>query len=228
VEEAVQSGLTRILIIDGKDKDAISDYFKNNSKAFGFPPIHFVTQQEPLGLADAIRYAERFTEGKSFVIKLGDTIYTTRAKIPVTAQLVRIHSMLRGAPIIAVEKVPEAKIPDYGIVSGRKAGRRLWKLDGMVEKPKPENAPSDLGITGTYVVTPGIYEAIGKIKPGVNGELQLTDALRHMLRKGSPMYGYKFNGNRYDIGTPVLWKRTDLLFSRRDPALAPAYRRHVA
>jgi UTP--glucose-1-phosphate uridylyltransferase len=222
VEEAVKSGLDQILMVVGKGKDSIINYFDQHALDarlkeefdFGtFPEILFVRQREPNGLADAVRYARNFTNDEPFVLMLGDTIYTSD-KSPVTAQLAGRYEKLK-APIIAVERVPREKIRDYGIVSGKSKGDGLWRLDGLVEKPEPEDAPGDLGITGTYVLTSDVFDAIRRIAPGKNGEYQLTDALNLMCRERD-VYAAEFDGKRYDIGTKELWVKTFIEFAGRD------------
>lgn len=223
VEEAVASGLDRILIVVGRGKEAIINHFdrqqhddsEQNDVIGRLPDIYFVRQKEPKGLADAIRCARDFVGDESFVIKLGDTEYTSNSGMPVTAQLIRRHEKI-GSSVVAIEKVPREKIKDYGIISGRKIDDGLWSIDDLVEKPGPENAPSDMGITGTYILTPGIFDCIDGISPGKNGELQLTDALRLMLRK-EKIFGSEFDGTRYDIGTIPLWIQINHEFIKRDP-----------
>ncbi len=222
VEEAVQSGLNEILIIVGAGKNAIIDYFDTHrldSKFvnYGFddlPEIYFVRQHEQKGLADSIRYAEKFVNGEPFVILLGDTVYKSNQSDNVTTQLIKKFGKW-GKPTIAVEKVSYDKICDYGIISGILLEPGTWKIDYMVEKPDPHYAPSDMGITGTYVLNESIFPAIRSIKPGQNGEYQLTDALTY-LSKSEEIIGSEFNGSRYDIGTKELWVKAFFEFAKQD------------
>ena len=221
VDEAVKSGLDEILIIVGKGKDAIINYFDktglDNSleKDYGidnFPNIYFIRQKDQLGLADAIRYAKGFVDDDPFVVLLGDTIYKSNNRLTITQQLINLY-MERKLPVIAVEEVDKEKIKDYGIVKGNKISENVWLIKDLVEKPQVANAPSNIGITGAYVLESDIFGYIDKIKVGVNNEYQLTDALK-LLCKDKSLLGYKFEGKRYDIGTKELWIKTFLEFSK--------------
>jgi UTP--glucose-1-phosphate uridylyltransferase len=220
VEEAVKSGLEEILIIVGKGKDAIINYFDRNdldesaTEDYGFrnlPDIYFIRQKEQNGLADAVRYAKGFVGDEPFVVLLGDTIYKTNASETVTKQCINIYERY-NKPTIAVEEVKQEKIKDYGIIDGDNIEDNLWRITDLVEKPKPEDAPSNIGITGIYLLEPDIFDYINKIKPGANGEYQLTDALK-LLCKDKELLGYRFDGTRYDIGTKEQWIKTFIEFS---------------
>lgn len=222
VEEAVQSGLDQILIIVGAGKNAIIDYFDNHRldssfANYGFanmPEIYFVRQREQKGLADSIRYSETFVNEEPFVILLGDTVYRSNSRENVTAQLIEKFRKY-GKPTIAVEKVPYDKIRDYGIISGKLLEPGVWDIDYMVEKPEPEDAPSDMGITGTYILNESIFPAIEGITPSKNGEYQLTDALM-LMSKSEQVIGCEFSGTRYDIGTKELWIKAFFEFAKQD------------
>ena len=221
VEEAVKSGLDEILIIVGKGKDAIMNYFDKTNiyedleKKYGiydFPNIYFIRQKEQFGLADAIRYAKSFVGDEPFVVLLGDTIYKSNNQLTVTQQLINIYTEHK-LPVIAVEEVDKEKIKDYGIIKGNKISEKVWLIKDLVEKPKIANAPSNMGITGTYILESDIFDYINRIKIGVNNEYQLTDALK-LLCKDKSLLGYKFEGKRYDIGTKELWIKTFIEFSK--------------
>jgi UTP--glucose-1-phosphate uridylyltransferase len=223
VDEAVKSGLNEILIIVGYGKDAIVNYFDKSTlddemsatSQLDFPDIYFVRQKKQLGLGDALRYARGFADDEPFAVLLGDTIYTSPNEKTVTTQILDKYSKL-GEPVIAVEKVPKEKISDYGIVSGKRIDSTTWKVKTLVEKPSPETAPSKLGITGTYILDGRIFEYLDQIKPGRNGEYQLTDALSSYVRD-YPIFASSFLGKRYDIGTKELWIKTFLDFAGKDP-----------
>ena len=218
VEEAVNSGLDEVLIIVGHGKDAIIDYFDQHAldeemDSHGirnFPDIYFIRQKQPKGLGDALKYAEKFVDDDPFVVLLGDTLYVTKNEKTVTAQLLDIYYDI-NSPLIAVEKVKREKIRDYGIISGERIKNNLWKIYHMVEKPEPEKAPSDLGITGIYILDGDIFDYLKKIEPGRNNEYQLTDALT-LLAVEKNLYAATFEGKRYDIGTKELWYETYLEF----------------
>jgi len=211
VVEAVKSGLDEILIIVGHGKEAIIDYFDYNRldeemDNYGirdFPSIYFIRQKEQLGLGDALKYSEKFVGDDPFVVLLGDTVYVSSTKKTVTRQLIDVYDKLKS-PLIAVERVKREKMKDYGIISGEKIKKNLWKVDYLVEKPEPDKAPSDLGITGIYILDNKIFDYLNKIKIGKNNEYQLTDALNLYVKENS-LYASSFNGKRYDIGTKELW-----------------------
>ncbi|MGC9037796.1 MAG: UTP--glucose-1-phosphate uridylyltransferase [Candidatus Micrarchaeia archaeon] len=221
VEEAVKSGLDEILIIVGKGKDAIINYFDRSELDSGngdyglsdLPEIFFVRQKQPKGLADAIAYAQKFVDDEPFAVLLGDTIYKSESSKTVTSQLIDVYNA-KGRQVIAVEKVPKEKVKDYGIIAGKEIEEGIWHIEDLVEKPKPEEAPSNLGITGTYILEPDIFDYIKKISPGVNGEYQLTDALKLMCRD-KELLGATFKGKRYDIGTKEQWIKAFMMFSQQ-------------
>ncbi len=223
VEEAIESGLDEILIIIGKGKEAIVNYFdrspldnyqsSKDTKFFkDLPEIFYVRQKEQKGLADAIGYAKKFVGDEPFVVALGDTFYTTDSKKRVTKQIIDEFGRLDKS-IIAVEEVEKDKIKDYGIIAGQRIKDNLWIVKNAIEKPEPKIAPSNMGITGLYVFTPEIFNYIKKIKPGRNNEYQLTDAI-NLLCKKDRVYGFRFEGERYDIGTKELWIKTFIKFSK--------------
>lgn len=220
VEEALNSGLDEILIIVGAGKDAIINYFDkhrldgdmNDYDFRNIPDIYFVRQKEPKGLADAILCAEHFTGGDDFVVLLGDTIYRSGEANTVTSHIMNDYYNLKK-PVIAVEKVDKEKVSDYGIVNPVEVGKSPFRIKGVVEKPNPEDAPSGLGITGIYVFGEYIYDYVREIKPGKNGELQLSDAIALMVRD-LDVYGSVIRGKRFDIGSKDLWIKTFFEFAR--------------
>jgi UTP--glucose-1-phosphate uridylyltransferase len=163
-----------------------------------------------LGLGDALRYAEKFVGEEPFVVLLGDTIYVSETKKTVLKQLLDVYEKIKS-PLIAVEEVSIDKIKDYGIISGKKVKNNLWKIDYLVEKPEPNEAPSNLGITGIYILDNKIFDYLKKIKKGKNNEYQLTDAL-NLYAKENNLYASTFKGKRYDIGTKELWYKTYMEF----------------
>lgn len=226
VEEAVNSGVQDILIVTGREKRAIEDYFDASYKLTHYlrrnheaeelealeklttmADIHYIRQSEPKGLGDAILHARHHVGDEPFLVILGDTINVAPGP-PVAKQLMDAYEVL-GHTIVAVEKVRREKISAYGIVAGEAVEERVLRIDELVEKPALEEAPSDWGISGTYVLSPRIFEALRRTPPGRKGELQLTDGLR-TLKEEEPVYGYLFEGRRYDIGTKLDWFRAHL------------------
>jgi UTP--glucose-1-phosphate uridylyltransferase len=222
IEEGLKSGLEDILVIVGAGKDAIVNYFDRSDMDSDFkesgladlPDVYFIRQKEMLGLGDALRYAKGFVGDDPFVVLLGDTIYTTGNDRTVTCQVLDKYMKL-GKSTIAVEKVPRDKISDYGIIDGIEMDSTTWKVRNLVEKPDPEIAPSDLGITGIYVLEPEIFESLSLIRPGRNGEYQLTDALS-LFARDHDLYATLFSGKRFDIGTKELWIKAFFEFTKND------------
>ena len=220
VQEAVNSGLDEILIIVGYGKDAIINYFDRHPLDDGMdsygisnlPSIFFVRQKEQKGLADAVRYAESFVSDEPFVVLLGDTIYESPEKTS-TSYLLDVYYKYHR-PCISVEKVPKQKVSDYGIVDVEPYFD-IMKIKSIVEKPELNQAPSDLGATGTYVLNENIFEALKQITPGKNGEYQLADAF-NIICKDEGMLASLLVGKRYDVGTKDLWVSTFIEFAKRD------------
>jgi UTP--glucose-1-phosphate uridylyltransferase len=179
-----------------------------------------VRQREPKGLANAIECARHHTGSEPFGVLLGDTINVCDP--PLLRQLWHWFGR-RKAPILAVEPVPDAKVGDYGIVAGPEVEKGLFRCEQLVEKPTLAEAPSRLGITGAYVLTPDIYPAIERTRPGRNGEVQLTDALQ-LLAREQPVFAATFSGTRYDIGDRFLWLKTNIEFALRTPGLGDRLR----
>ncbi len=238
VEEAVAAGASDLLIVTGREKRAIEDYFdasprwdaalRSNADVRAYRAleelsakahVHFVRQKEPRGLGDAILQAEKHVGHEPFLVILGDTINV--GDPPVAKQLWDAYERLQH-PVLAVEEVREEKVSDYGIIApGKAVDERILEIADLVEKPALKDAPSRLGISGTYVLTPKIFDAIRSTPPGKNGELQLTDALR-TLRRSEPLYAYRFSGRRYDIGTKMDWFRAHVELTMKDPEYSKA------
>ncbi|HPD26360.1 MAG TPA: UTP--glucose-1-phosphate uridylyltransferase GalU [Candidatus Marinimicrobia bacterium] len=223
VQEAIDSGIDDILIISGKGKRAIEDHFDRNtelehileqkgesdlatsiSRIGEMANIHYIRQKQLNGLGDAIYYARQHTGDEPFVVMLGDTI--NDAVIPVTQQLIDIYNQYRQT-IIAVERVPLDKIQMYGIVSGDEVSERVYKVNQLIEKPRPTQTRSNLAVAGRYILTPTIYSMLEKVKPGKNNEIQLTDAIQLLLQRES-VYAYIFEGKRYDVGNKLDYLKT--------------------
>ncbi|MDE1819569.1 MAG: UTP--glucose-1-phosphate uridylyltransferase [Euryarchaeota archaeon] len=240
VEEAIASGADDITIITGRGKRALEDHFDHNPELGKFndlpsmrsleeladrATIHFVRQRTPRGLADAVACSARHVGREAFGILLGDTINLCRP--PLLRQLWNRYEELGSrSSVIAVEPVPDAKVSDYGIVAGPEVRPGVFEVQRMVEKPPLSKAPSRLGITGAYVLTPAIFDAIRSTPPGRNQEVQLTDALDR-LRQREKVYAVTFQGTRYDIGDRFLWLRTNLEFAMRDPELRDRLRPYL-
>lgn len=235
IEEAVASGITDILMVIGKGKRAIEEHFDRNfeleyqlkqkrkdkeleeiRRITDMANIHFVWQKELNGLGDAIRYGRLHVGNEPFAVLLGDTILRTDNGVPATRQLMDVYEEY-GAAAAALEQVPQHLVYRYGVMGGQKIdGKNLYKVKEWIEKPKPEEAPSNLVIAGRYVFTPEIFDLLDVIPTGVNNEIQLTDAMR-LLLKEQDMYGLHFEGRRFDIGNKLDFIKTNLVFGLEDP-----------
>jgi UTP--glucose-1-phosphate uridylyltransferase len=223
IQEAIDSGIDDILIISGKGKRAIEDHFDRNtelehileqkgesdlatsiSRIGEMANIHYIRQKQLNGLGDAIYYARQHTGDEPFVVMLGDTI--NDAVIPVTQQLIDIYNQYHQT-IIAVERVPIDKIQMYGIISGDEVSERVYKVNQLIEKPRPTQTRSNLAVAGRYILTPTIYSMLEKVKPGKNNEIQLTDAIQLLLQRES-VYAFIFEGKRYDVGNKLDYLKT--------------------
>jgi UTP--glucose-1-phosphate uridylyltransferase len=232
VEEAVRAGIEDIMIITGRHKRTIEDHFdrsfeleavlNNGNRQEHLQKIkdlcelanlHFIRQKEPRGLADAVYQARQHVGDQPFAVMLGDTIHVS--EVPVVGQLMDVHART-GLSVIAAERVPIDKVKDYGVLDAVSIGERLYEVRDLVEKPRLEEAPSDLCIAGTYVLTPAIFDCIRHIEPGHNGELQLTDALR-LLREREGLLAWEFIGRRYDIGDIPGWIRSQFELALKHP-----------
>lgn len=241
VEEAVESGITDILMIIGRGKRAIEEHFDRNfeleeqlsvkgkeeelasiKSITNLANIHFVWQKELNGLGDAIKYAQNHVNNEPFVVLLGDTLIESEEKRPVTRQLMDIYERYNH-PVVALETVAHELVSRYGVIDGREISKDLYLISDFVEKPPVESAPSNLVIASRYVFTPEIFDYLAKVKPGVNNEIQLTDAMKLMVQNKA-MYGLKFNGRRHDIGSKIDFLKTNVLYGLRREDLGDEFR----
>ncbi|PIE36563.1 UTP--glucose-1-phosphate uridylyltransferase [candidate division KSB3 bacterium] len=227
IEETVKSGVSQILLITGKGKQAIENHFdrsfeleadlarKNKQKQLrevqaisSMAELFYIRQKELNGLGDAIRYARNFVGNEPFVVLLGDTI--VKSNTPCVRQLIDAYNQHR-APIIGVEEVPEDKVERYGIVKGTAINDSVFRVSNLIEKPATKLAPSRLAIGGRYILTPKIFDYLEHTKAGKGGEIQLTDALRDMCKQ-EEILAFKFEGKRYDIGNKLDYLITEIEF----------------
>lgn len=216
IEEAIASGIEEILIITGKSKRAIEDHFdrsrelemaleetgkdelleivKNISE---MADIHYIRQKDPKGLGHAISCARTFVGDEPFAVMLGDDVVYNEEN-PCLKQMIDCYDQYK-ASILGVQTVSDEDVHKYGIVSGSPCSERVYTVSNLIEKPKKEDAPSNVAILGRYIITPEIFSILADTKPGKGGEIQLTDALKVLAQKES-MYAYNFEGRRYDVG----------------------------
>lgn len=233
VEEAIESGIEDIIIVTGKDKRAIEDHFDSahylesrlaesekfdllsSVQAAGNVEIHYIRQKQPLGLGHAIWTARKFIGDEPFAVLLGDDII--QAKKPGLQQLIEQAEAVESS-VIGIMEVPDEETYRYGIVDPATRDGKLIKVNQFVEKPRAGTAPSNLAIIGRYVLTPEIFQFLEKKKIGAGGEIQLTDAIEQ-LNKIQNVYGYQFDGNRYDVGEKLGFVETTLEFALQRPDL---------
>ena len=235
VEEAVASGMTDIIIITGRGKRAIEDHFDKSyelehrlresgnkedleevQRIASMADIFYIRQKEQLGLGHAILCAKKHVGNEPFAVMLGDDIVVNDH--PCIGQLVDVHEDT-GCSVVGVERVPKSKISRYGVIKGKKVRDNIYKIEDLIEKPSPEEAPSDLAIIGRYVFQPEIFTYLERIGLGKGGEYQLTDAMRLLCHKKG-MYGLRFMGRRFDIGSKADWIRATVELSLERPEIA--------
>lgn len=233
VEEAVASGIEDILIITGRGKRAIEDHFDHSvemelfleakghlellnsvRRISNMVEIHYVRQKEPLGLGHAIFCARKFVGDEPFAVMLGDDVIVS--KKPCLGQLMDVHRECQGS-VVGVQRVNTADVSKYGIVEHHGVYTRTLRVKDLVEKPKPEKAPSNIAILGRYIIEPEIFGILKNIPPGAGGEIQLTDALRVMALKGN-VYAHIFSGKRFDVGDKLgfLQANIEMALARED------------
>lgn len=241
VEEAAQAGITDILMVIGRGKRAIEEYFNPHPeleqqleqsgkqaalelvrRVSGMARVHFVWQQHMRGLGDAVLCARTFCGNDPFAVMLGDTILEpATGQPPVIAQLVEVHAR-HGGSVVAVEEVEPDKVSRYGIVGGTEIEPDVLRLDRLVEKPAPEVAPSRLAIASRYLFEPAIFDHLAAVSPGKGGEIQLTDAMMALVGSGAPMHARRIRGQRHDIGNPIDFVKANLHYAllQADPVQA--------
>ena len=245
VEEAVQSGVSNIVIVTGRGKNAIEDHFDVNVELESFLEqrgkmsqleeirqitsliqVSYVRQGEPLGLGHAVLVTKPLIGDEPFAVILGDDVMD--ATPPALRQMIDVYERLQG-PVIAVERVAREDVPSYGIVAvDDKAdlGRGVHRITDMVEKPRVDEAPSNLAIIGRYVLTPDIFSELESISADRTGEIQLTNGLRQLLKK-RPIYAVEINGVRHDTGNKLGVLKAVVYFALKRPELAGPFREYL-
>jgi UTP--glucose-1-phosphate uridylyltransferase len=228
VEEAIESGIEDIIIVTGKGKRSIEDHFDHSfeleqslldkgkfelleevQKSSKLVDIHYIRQKEPKGLGHAIWCARKFIGNEPFAVLLGDDI--VKAETPCLKQMMDQYERY-NASIVGVQTVKENEASRYGIVDGNQLGERFYSVNNLVEKPKQEDAPSNLAIMGRYILNPMIFDILSSQKPGAGGEIQLTDAIAK-LNQYEAVYAYDFEGTRYDVGEKMGFIQTTIEFA---------------
>jgi UTP--glucose-1-phosphate uridylyltransferase len=247
VEECVASGIESIIIVTGRGKNAIEDHFDSSPELERFLEtrgkndlaemvrsisnmVHFsyTRQKDPLGLGHAVLTARELVGDEPFVVLLGDVIIPDER--PATKQIIEIYEKT-GTGTIAVEAVPREKTYLYGVVDGEPAGDvrwgdRLLRVRDLVEKPRPEDAPSNLAVTGRYVLPPEIFDCLARTSPGSGGEIQLTDGLR-LLAKEHGLFAYSYIGRSYDAGDKLGFLKATVEMALRNPEFGDEFRTYL-
>ena len=219
VEEAVASGITDIILVTGQNKRPIEDHFDSNfelehilkqkgkkdlleqiEKISSLANFYYVRQKNPLGDGHAILQAKGLIDkDEPVAVLFGDDI--VEHKVPALKQLIDVYEKYQD-PVIAVDRVDKKDLSKYGVIGGVKVSERTYQVQELVEKPNPENAPSNLAIIGKYIITPDVLEALASFKPGKNQEIRLIDAFRAIVKQRS-IYAHEFLGERYDCGSKL-------------------------
>lgn len=242
VEEALNSGITQIIMVTAQGKSAMEDYFdrspelelfleqkgdeerlKQIRKLAGMVDVCYVRQKEQLGLGHAILTAREIVGDEPFAVILPDDIIDS--KVPCLKRMVEIYGKY-GAGVIAVERVSDEDTRKYGIIKANQVADNVYQILSLVEKPDPSWAPSRLGIVGRYVLTPQIFNALAVTPPGKGNEIQVTDAL-HILLQQQELYAYEFEGIRHDTGTPLGWLKANVALALKHDDIGPELREYL-
>jgi UTP--glucose-1-phosphate uridylyltransferase len=243
IEEAVASGIESVLIVTGRDKTSIEDHFdisfelehllkeKGKHEMFDMArgiseitKIFYTRQQQALGLGHAIYQAKDFAESEPFAVLLADDVVD--AEKPALLQMIEVFEKY-NAPIIATMQVEGEAISRFGVIDAEEVEPNVFKIKDMVEKPKFADAPSDLAIIGRYILTPDVFDAIERTPKGAGGEIQITDAMRLMIKEGKPFYAVKLDGRRHDAGDKLGFLIATVEFALKRDDLGEDFRTYL-
>ncbi|CAG2151250.1 UTP--glucose-1-phosphate uridylyltransferase [compost metagenome] len=244
VEEAMAAGITEMIFVTGRSKRAIEDHFDKayelemeleakNKQALldvvrSIKPSHvecyYVRQPEALGLGHAVLCAAKLVGDTPFAVMLADDLLD--GEVPIMKQMVDVYNHY-NCSVLGVEEIAPEQSRSYGVVEGREWDERVIKMSGIVEKPAPEDAPSNLGVVGRYILTPRIFDHIRELKPGAGGEYQLTDAIQSMLDQ-EQVLAYRYNGVRYDCGSKLGYLKATVEFALKHPEVRDEFRAYLA
>ena len=243
VEEAINSGIEQIILITALGKGAIENYFdrsfeleyilgekgenrmlKQIQELSNLVDICYIRQKEQLGLGHAILMAKDVIGEEPFAVLLPDDIVDSRT--PVLKQMLGVYEQYK-ASVIAVERIDKKDSVKYGVIEPRQISEHVHQILGLVEKPQPDKAPSDLGVVGRYILTPQIFDMLENTPPGKNREIQITDAMQ-LLLKQQLIYACEFEGTRYDTGTPLTWLKATVAFALKHPDYGQEFKEYLA
>ncbi|SAK63341.1 UTP-glucose-1-phosphate uridylyltransferase [Caballeronia hypogeia] len=243
VEEAMAAGITEMIFVTGRSKRAIEDHFDKSYEieaeleargkdkllelVRSIKPSHvdcfYVRQAEALGLGHAVLCAEKLVGDNPFAVILADDLLY--GKPPVMSQMIEVFDHYHSS-VIGVEEIPPEDSKSYGIIDGKEWEDNIFKLSGIVEKPEPAVAPSNLGVVGRYVLKPRIFDHIRALKPGAGGELQLTDAIQSLL-SDEQVLAYKYHGTRFDCGSKLGYLKATVEFALRHPEVKAEFEEYL-
>lgn len=247
VEEAVRSGIDNVIIVTGRGKTAMEDHFdvsfeleyllasrgktdllKIARGVSELANVSYIRQKEALGLGHAVLRSRELVGDEPFAVVLADDVVDSA--VPCIRQLLDVYQQF-DAPVLAVMEVPNDKISAYGVVDAEPieyngTTDRVFRIRDMVEKPKAQDAPSNLAIIGRYILTPDIFHSLQNVKPGSGGEIQLTDGIRHLLRQ-RPVYAYRFAGTRYDAGDKLGFLKATVELALKHDELGEPFRQYL-
>ncbi len=241
IEEALACHIKQFIVVTGKQKRAIEDHFDcafeleeklrksgkkrllEEIKKLNEINIAYIRQGYPLGLGHAILCTKPFVKDEAFAVILSDDIIPPEDTL--LKDMMKLHKKV-AAPILALQRVPKTEIHRYGVIDGIEEEDGIYRIKKLVEKPEPEEAPSDLAIIGRYILTPDIFEILEKSEPGKGDEIQLTDALNKLLKK-RPVYGYVLKGKRYDAGDKFGYLKAIVEFALKDPKLSKQFKSYL-
>ena len=242
VEEALDSGIKQVIMVTARGKSAIEDYFDHSSELEHFleqkgdkerlkqmramsrmADISYVRQKEQLGLGHAILVAAEIVGDEPFAVILPDDIIDS--PVPALKSMLGVYEQYGGG-VLAVERVSDEDTSRYGIIEPEKVAERIYQVMNLVEKPGPSKAPSRLGIVGRYVLPSEIFEALKVTPPGTGNEIQVTDALR-LLLKQQKLYAWELEGVRHDTGTPSGWLKANVAYALKDAAIGPELKAYL-
>jgi UTP--glucose-1-phosphate uridylyltransferase len=247
VEEVSASGIPMVVFVTGRGKQAIENHFDVSTELehelagrgketlrrelrsiSGMTQFAYVRQQLPKGLGDAILTARSLVENEPFAVVLSDDVIVN--EVPCLKQMLDVYERF-GHTVIAIQRVPRRAVSSYGIIRGHlvpgpENDGRVYRIEDMVEKPAPDQAPSNLAVIGRYILSPTIWEALANTAPGAGGEIQLTDGLRQLLAT-EPVYGYVFEGKRYDAGDKLGFLEATVEIALARPDMGKEFRRYL-
>jgi len=224
VEEAIASGIEHIILVTALGKRAVEDYFDRTFELEYILDICYVRQKGQLGIGHAVLTARNVIDDEPFALFLPDDVVDS--EVPLLKQLMAVYERYGGS-VIAVERVNREDTAKYGVIEPEEISDRIYQVRRVVEKPKPDEAPSELGVVGRYILMPEIFDVLASTPPGKNHEIQITDGLQLLLKKQA-IYACELAGTRYDTGTPMGWLKATVSLALKRPDIGPELRDYIS